>query len=261
MELPLFPLHTVLCPGVALPLHIFEPRYRALVARCLDEGSPFGIVLIRDGREVGGGPTSIATIGTVAEIREAGKFSDGRYELLVVGVRRFRIESVTVGREPYLIGQVEELEEVVGDPVAARELTDRVTQRFVRYLALLQPVEGEDAAELDVQVELELADEPESEPGTTPSDVDDEPSSIDEHDRLDRVARDVAIPDDPTILSYLLSGIIQVDQPRRQDLLEAVTTEARLRELIRLIDREVVLLDRRLRNFSVDPRTAALRRN
>ena len=84
---------------------------------------------------------------------------------------------------------------------------------------------------------------------------------IDEHDRLDRVARDVAIPDDPTILSYLLSGIIQVDQPRRQDLLEAETTEARLRELIRLIDREVVLLDRRLRNFSVDPRTAALRRN
>src|ERR1700704_1742959 len=114
MELPLFPLHTVLCPGVALPLHIFEPRYRALVARCLDEGSPFGIVLIRDGRETGGGPTGIAKVGTVAEIREAGKFSDGRYELLVVGVRRFRIESVTVGREPYLIGDVEEIDELVG---------------------------------------------------------------------------------------------------------------------------------------------------
>jgi Lon protease-like protein len=262
MELPLFPLHTVLCPGVALPLHIFESRYRALVARCLDEGGPLGIVLIRDGREVGGGPTSIATVGTVAEIREAGKFSDGRYELLVVGVRRFRIESVTVGREPYLIGQVEELADVVGDPVVARELTDRVTQRFVRYLALLQPVEGEDADEIDVQVELELEDPPEVEPGSTPDDtVDDESSSTDERDRLDRVARDVAIPDDPTILSYLLSGIIQVDQPRRQDLLEAATTEARLHELIRLIDREVVLLERRLRNFSVDPRTAALRRN
>jgi Lon protease-like protein len=262
MELPLFPMHTVLCPGVALPLHIFEPRYRALVARCLDEGGPFGIVLIRDGREVGGGPTSIATVGTVAEIREAGKFSDGRYELLVVGVRRFRIESVTVGREPYLIGQVEELADVVGDPVVARELTDRVTQRFVRYLALLQPVDGEDADEIDVQVELELEDSPELEPDSSSPDLaDDETHGADERDRLDRVARDVAIPDDPTILSYLLSGIIQVDQPRRQDLLEAVTTEARLRELIRLIDREVVLLERRLRNFSVDPRTAALRRN
>jgi Lon protease-like protein len=261
MELPLFPLHTVLCPGVALPLHIFEPRYRALVARCLDEGSPFGIVLIRDGRETGGGPTGIAKVGTVAEIREAGKFSDGRYELLVVGVRRFRIESVTVGREPYLIGQVEELADDVGDPVVARELTDRVTQRFVRYLALLQPVDGEDADEIDVQVELELEDTAEVESATPAEPIGDEATAADEGDRLDRVARDIAIPDDPTILSYLLSGIIQVDQPRRQDLLEAATTEARLRELIRLIDREVVLLERRLRNFSVDPRAAVLRRN
>ncbi|MEA2536637.1 MAG: uncharacterized protein QOF11_871 [Chloroflexota bacterium] len=259
MDLPLFPLHTVLCPGVALPLHIFEPRYRALVARCLDEGGPFGVVLIRNGREVGGGPTSIATVGTMAEIREAGKFADGRYELLVVGVRRFRIESVTVGREPYLIGQVEELDEVVGDLAIARELTERVTRRFVRYLALLQPIDGEDADEIDVQVELEVADPPEV--GSAPGGLDDVSGSSDERDRLDAVAHDVAIPDDPTILSYLLSGIIQVDQPRRQDLLEAESTEARLHELIRLIDREVVLLERRLRNFNVDPRTAALRRN
>jgi Lon protease-like protein len=253
MELPLFPLHTVLCPGVALPLHVFEPRYRALVARCLDEGRPFGVVLIRDGREVGPGPTSIATVGTVAEIREAGKFSDGRYELLVVGVRRFRIESVTVGREPYLVGNVEELEDEIGDKLAARALTDRVTQRFVRYLALLQPADGEDADEIDVQVELEVEDEPAEPLG---------PSTLDDDlDPLDDVARRVAVPDDPTILSYLLSGIIQVDQPRRQQLLEATTSEARLRELIRLIDREVVLLERRLRNFSVDPRTIALRRN
>ena len=80
-------------------------------------------------------------------------------------------------------------------------------------------------------------------------------------DALDDVARRVAIPDDPTILSYLLSGIIQVDQPKRQELLEAPTTQARLRELVRLIDREVVLLERRLRNFTVDPRAAAVRRN
>lgn len=253
MELPLFPLHTVLCPGVAMPLHVFEPRYRALVARCLEEGGPFGVVLIRNGREVGPGPTSIATIGTVAEIREAGKFSDGRFELLVVGVRRFRIESVTVGREPYLVGDVEELEDVIGDREAARTLTDRVTQRFVRYLALLQPTEGEDADEIDVQVELEIEDGPADESGA--------PRPDDDPDPLDDVARRVAVPDDPTILSYLLSGIIQVDQPRRQQLLEATTTEVRLRDLIQLIDREVVLLERRLRNFSVDPRTTALRRN
>ena len=262
MELPLFPLHTVLCPGVALPLHIFEPRYRAMVARCLEQGSPFGIVLIRDGREIGGGPTSIATVGTIAEIREAGKFSDGRYELLVVGARRFRIESVTVGREPYLIGDIEEIDDPVGDPEVARDLTDRVTQRFVRYLSLLQPVEGEDADEIDIRVEVELEDDPDPPYSMSPEvPLDDRPTAVDDGDELDRAARRAAIPDDPTILSYLLSGIIQVDQPKRQELLEAPTTEARLRELVRLIDREVVLLERRLRNFTVDPRATALRRN
>ncbi len=253
MELPLFPLHTVLCPGVALPLHVFEPRYRAMVGRCIETESSFGIVLIRDGREVGGGPTSIATVGTIAEIREVGTFSDGRYELLVVGARRFRIESVTVGREPYLVGDVELIDEAVGDVELARGLTDRVTQRFIRYLSLLQPLDGEDAEEIDVRVEVELEDDPDPAPASE--------RPPDDRDALDAAARRAAIPDDPTILSYLLSGIIQVDQPRRQDLLEAETTEARLRELLRLIDREVVLLERRLRNFTVDPRTSASRRN
>ena len=48
MQIPLFPLHTVLCPGIALPLHIFEPRYRLMVEACIERESPFGIVLIRD---------------------------------------------------------------------------------------------------------------------------------------------------------------------------------------------------------------------
>jgi Lon protease-like protein len=74
MELPLFPLHTVLCPGIALPLHIFEDRYRELVRHCIDTSSPFGIVLIRDGREVGGGSISFSAVGTFAEIRQAGRY-------------------------------------------------------------------------------------------------------------------------------------------------------------------------------------------
>jgi hypothetical protein len=135
-----------------------------------------------------------------------------------------------------------------------------VTQRFVRYLALVQPAEGEDADELDVQVEVDLEDVPDAESGSADrSGRGGEPDG--EGDALDVAARRAAIPDDPTILSYLLTGIIQVDQPKRQELLEAPTTEARLRELLRLIDREVVLLERRLRNFTVDPRQSALRRN
>ncbi len=251
VELPLFPLHTVLCPGVALPLKVFEERYRLMVRRCLERDQPFGVVLIRDGREVGAGATSIATVGTIAEIREASKYSDGRYDLLVVGTRRFRIESVAVGREPYLVGEVTELDEPVGDAERAERLTTEVTQRFVRYLALLQPAEGEDGAEIDVQVEVDVeedeSDEGEVVAGRSP------PGPAEE-------VR-VTIPDDPTVLSYLLSGIVQVDQPRRQALLEADTTVERIDELLRLIEREITLLERRLRNYSVDPRSAAIRRN
>jgi len=251
MELPLFPLHTVLCPGVALPLKVFEDRYLAMIRRCLELDQPFGVVLIRDGREVGPGATSIATVGTMAEIREASKYSDGRYDLLVVGTRRFRIESVTVGRTPYLVGEVSELDEPVGDPELAGRMTAHVTQRFVRYLALLQPAEGEDATEIDVQVEVEV-EEDDSDKGEVVASRAGSGSGAEVR---------VAIPDDPTLLSYLLSGIIQVDQPSRQALLEADTTVDRIEELLRLIDREITLLERRLRNYSVDPRSVAIRRN
>ena len=73
--------------------------------------------------------------------------------------------------------------------------------------------------------------------------------------------RRVMIPDDPTILSYLLAGIVQVDAPRRQALLEAETTEARLHGLLRLIDREIFMLERRLRLFSADARLLGSRRS
>ncbi len=283
MELPLFPLHTVLCPGVALPLVVFEERYLAMVAHCLRTDNPFGVVLIREGREVGGGPTSLATVGTIAEIREVQQSSERRYELLVVGTKRFRIGGVTVGRKPYLVGEVEEIPDPVGDPAAARSLTELVTERFVQYLTLLQPLEGEDADEIDVQVELDVEDDAdEATEATDAADAAETPgarlppvaglsgsapwagstgSARGGDERLDDVARRVVVPDDPTILSYLLSGIIQVDQPRRQELLEAPTTEARLTELVRLIDRELVLLERRLRNFSVDPSATVVRRN
>ena len=75
-------------------------------------------------------------------------------------------------------------------------------------------------------------------------------------------ARDLVIPDDPTILSYLISGIVQVELPRRQGLLEAETTVERLEALIRLLDRELMLLTSRLRLFTPDPRlTGGARRS
>jgi Lon protease-like protein len=161
MDLPLFPLNTVLCPGIALPLHVFEDRYRALVRYCLETKSPFGVVMIREGREVGTGAISFTDTGTIAEIRDAGRREDGRFDLLVVGTRRFRIRSILDGRGPYLVADVEILEETVDDPSRAQELANRATRRFVSYLELLRPRSGETSEEIDVRIEVET--EPEGE--------------------------------------------------------------------------------------------------
>ena len=288
MELPLFPLNSVLCPGIALPLHIFEDRYRVMVRHCLETTSPFGVVLIREGREVGSGLISFTGIGTIAEIRDAGSHDDGRFDLLVVGTRRFEIRQVLNGKSPYLVADVEILEEAVGDEAVAERLAMLATRRFVTYLELLQPRSGETADEIDVRVEVETEDdeeveseeagpgvEPATGPGGGPVPASADPGGghprSSENEPADPPADDpapdaprrrrVTIPDDPTVLSHLLAGILQVEAPRRQALLEAATTEDRLRSLLALIDRETFLLNRRLRFFRPDPRVVGARRS
>ena len=286
MELPLFPLNTVLCPGIALPLHVFEDRYRALVRHCLETTSPFGVVLIREGREVGPGAISFRVVGTIAEIRDAGKHEDGRFDLLVVGTRRFGIKRVLDAPRPYLVAEVDILDEAVGDSAAAERLAGSATRRFVTYLELLQPRSGETSEEIDVRIEVETADDdeeaddeseegeepeeadadqigagpgddPAAGPGEGPGETGDEPSTPGPRPRRRRVL----IPDDPTVLSHLLAGILQIELPRRQALLELGTTEERLAALLRLIDREIFLLRRRLRAFIPDARIVGPRRS
>jgi Lon protease-like protein len=274
MEIPLFPLHTVLCPGIVLPLHIFEDRYRALTRHCLDTGAPFGVVLIRGGREVGdGGSLALAGVGALVEIREAGRYPDGRYDLLAAATGRFAIDAVDPAREPYLVADVTPLEDEVGDEARAERLAAAAIRRFVRYLEQMRARDGETSEVLDIRVEVEssLADD---------SSIDDD-VRVDADDREDRDdeilpedeaavgapgvetvrssaeaegRRDLVIPDDPTVLSYLLSGIVQIELPRRQGLLEAATTVERLEALVRLLDREILLLASRLRLFAPDPR-------
>lgn len=105
--IPLFPLHTVLFPGGLLPLHIFEERYRLLV----QERRDFGVVLIREGREVGAGQgDDIHRIGTLATLQQVEALQDGRYNVIARGLGRFRVLALEHGR-PYLMGQVEVLPE------------------------------------------------------------------------------------------------------------------------------------------------------
>jgi Lon protease-like protein len=252
MEIPLFPLHTVLCPGIVLPLHIFEERYQAMTRRCLDTGEPFGVVLIRDGREVG--TTQVATlagVGAFAEIRQAGRYADGRFDLLAAATGRFAIESVDAQTEPYLLAEVTPLDDEVGDEPRAERLAAAAIRRFVRYLDLMRAREGETTEVLDIRVEIESQhdDVTDRKPGRPKM----EGLDVSEEGADPEPAPDLKIPDDPTVLSYLLSGIVQVELPRRQALLEAETTVERLEGLVSLLERELVLLTKRLRYFTPDP--------
>src|SRR3954467_1749424 len=190
MQIPLFPLHTVLAPGIALPLHVFEERYRIMVRRCLDGSSPFGVVLIREGSEVVRGSAeqslSIAGVGTFAEIREASRYTDGRFDVLAVGTSRFLVREVRTDVEPYLVAEVDPYpdEPGDGDPEVADALAAKVTRRFVDYLRLLQPRDGETADPIDVQMEVEGGGVdvepamPEEEPEPEPQLVEEETRSV-----------------------------------------------------------------------------------
>jgi Lon protease-like protein len=112
--LPLFPLGAVLFPGALMPLHIFEPRYRLLIRRCIERQRPFGIVLIRNGPEVGVGAQPY-DVGTEAKIVAQSPLPDGRSYIVTRGQRRFAVEGVIADAEPYLMGQVRYLDEPDGD--------------------------------------------------------------------------------------------------------------------------------------------------
>lgn len=104
-RLRLFPLRTVLFPGMDLPLQVFEERYRTLVAECLEAAEPFGVALIREGPEVGG-PAVPHSVGCTARITRVAPTRDGRLALQSVGEQRFRIVQLYEDR-PYLSADVE----------------------------------------------------------------------------------------------------------------------------------------------------------
>lgn len=104
-----FPLGTVLFPHAVLPLHVFEPRYRALTRDVLDGDQEFGVVLIERGNEVGGGDVRF-DVGTMAHIVQASELPAGRFALAVVGVQRFRVERF-LPDQPYPRAEIVELVE------------------------------------------------------------------------------------------------------------------------------------------------------
>jgi uncharacterized protein len=204
LDLPLFPLGTVLVPSMTLPLHIFEPRYRQMIAACLEHDRRFGVVLIREGEEVG--ETALPfDVGTIAEIVASTRLPDGRMNLITEGRQRFRVLERFYDRT-YLHGTVEILDEPLGLPENTMPLADQARGLVVRYLhALLQQ------AREDEDVEIELPDGP-----------------VDLSYRFAGLWQQIHS-----------SSVLEL-----QTLLEATSAEDRLRHEVLMLRREFAILDR-----------------
>lgn len=200
--LPLFPLGTVLFPGLVLPLHVFEERYRTLVRELLalpEDERRFGVVAIRQGREVGvDGVEALYDVGCVAHLRRADGYDDGRFDIVSTGTARFRLEQLDE-QGPYLRGQVEVLEDVMGPAAEAPLLDAAVRAAFADYLAALSEATEE---------EIELPE----------------------------------LPDSPLVLGYLVAATTALDLDERQRLLAADDGASRLRAELALLRRERTLL-------------------
>ena len=153
MQIALFPLNAVFFPHMPMALHIFEDRYRAMMRDCIDEGTTFGIVAIREGREVGPAAEPYE-VGTLAQMRDIDELPDGRYNLVVVGASRFRIERLSRDH-PYLTCEVSYLQDAPASPESAA-LAQRVAQLFREYVTSVRTLASE-----PVPAEVELPDEPE----------------------------------------------------------------------------------------------------
>jgi hypothetical protein len=202
-RLPLFPLGLVMLPGLLLPLHVFEERYRDLVRDLLalpEQERRFGVVAIREGREVGAdGVTALHEVGCVAQLRRVTPYDDGRFDIVATGAERFRLTGLADGAA-YATGLVELLPDELG-PVDEAALLDRaVRTAFRTYVAALAQARGED--------ELEVGD----------------------------------LPGDSLVLSYVVAASVVVDLEDRQRLLAEPDGVARLRAELALLRREATLL-------------------
>jgi hypothetical protein len=147
MQLPLFPLRIVLFPDGPLPLRIFETRYYDMVRRCMREGRGFGVVLIREGHEVGPADPELYEVGTVAEITDFHQLSDGLLGLSCVGRQRFRIVARSRQADGLHMGEVHLLEAEPSLPVPARHA------RLPALLRNVLPQLGEVYATIDMRLD------------------------------------------------------------------------------------------------------------
>ncbi len=157
MELPLFPLNSILFPGTTLPLHIFEDRYKLMIGRCLESNSPFGVLLIRSGNEIGevAEPFEVGTTARIARVQHLG---EGRMNLVCLGEQRFRLLR-RVSETPYLVGEVELLQSTDAEDEDVSDLADTVAPLFAEYYRLYLAVSNQWTRQIAMpEAPSELAD-------------------------------------------------------------------------------------------------------
>lgn len=137
-RLALFPLNLVLFPGMELPLHIFEERYKDMIGECLEQDVPFGVVLIKEGLEVGA-PADPERIGTSTRILRSEILDQGRMNIVTKGERRFEIEEI-IQRVPHVVGRVRFLVELEGEGCA--ELIPQINDEYVDLVKNLTALTG-----------------------------------------------------------------------------------------------------------------------
>ncbi len=134
-ELPLFPLNAVLFPGGFLPLHIFEQRYRKMVKYCIRNESSFGIVMIKEGEEVGKTVTP-CKVGTAVDLVDVDRFPDGQMNIVTSGHSRFEILEIN-DELPYLVARVRMLDSLDAEPdTSLEEIAAETRELYIEYETL-----------------------------------------------------------------------------------------------------------------------------
>jgi Lon protease-like protein len=140
LELPLFPLNSVLFPGMLINMHIFEERYKQMIGLCLKTRQPFGVVLIAEGKEAYG-VAKPHMIGCTAHIARTQPLEEGRMNITAIGQERFEIQALQYDR-PYLVGLVEMRPLERGTPEALAEAAEHLRPWVMRYIDILAHVEN-----------------------------------------------------------------------------------------------------------------------
>ena len=146
IEIPLFPLNLVLFPGMPLPLHIFEERYKAMIGDCMRYNTPFGVSLIRSGQEVGS-PADPQRMGTTTRVLRSQMLEEGRLNIMTKGERRFEVIEITQ-QEPHVAALVRLLDEPVGEGFSG--VSSEITEEFTKLMRSLISLSGGYTSQVDV---------------------------------------------------------------------------------------------------------------